>query len=85
MQVLLRAGLSIPQDISITGFDDSRFAQLSAVDLTTVRQDPAEMALAAVQAALRRIGDPGLEPTEFVIDPHLVVRGSTAAPSRKAS
>jgi DNA-binding LacI/PurR family transcriptional regulator len=82
MQVLLRAGLSIPDDISVTGYDDSRFARLSAVDLTTVRQDPTEMGQAAVDAALRRIVDPTLEPTEFVIDPQLVVRGSTAAPKR---
>ena len=39
IHTLLRAGVRVPEDLSVTGFDDSRVAQLSYVDLTTVRQD----------------------------------------------
>jgi DNA-binding LacI/PurR family transcriptional regulator len=77
---LARAGVSVPGQVSVTGFDDSRFARLSGVDLTTVRQDPSELGRAAVEAALRRVADPGRRPQERVITPALVVRGSTAAP-----
>jgi DNA-binding LacI/PurR family transcriptional regulator len=80
LQVLSRAGVGVPADVSITGFDDSRFAQLSSVDLTTARQDPAEMGQAAVEAVLRRIGRPTVEPRVFEVEPTLVVRTSTAAP-----
>jgi DNA-binding LacI/PurR family transcriptional regulator len=79
---LARAGVSVPGQVSVTGFDNSRFARLSALDLTSVRQDAAEMGLAAVEVALRRVRDPDARPRELVITPSLVVRGSTAPPSR---
>lgn len=80
VHVLLRHGLGVPKDVSVTGFDDSRIARLSMLDLTSARQDAAEMSAMAVHAAVRRIGDPGLPPAEFVTVPTLVVRGSTGLP-----
>lgn len=80
IHVLSRAGVRIPEDLSLTGFDDSRLARLSSVDLTTVRQDPVLMGKAAVAAAVRRIGRPTVSPSLFVVDVSLVVRGSTAPP-----
>jgi DNA-binding LacI/PurR family transcriptional regulator len=77
---LARAGVSVPQDVSVTGFDDSRFASLAAVDLTTVRQDPDQMGQRAVEAALRRLGHPEAKPAEVVTPTSLVVRTSTARP-----
>jgi DNA-binding LacI/PurR family transcriptional regulator len=75
----LRAGVLVPEDLSVTGFDDSRISQLSYVDLTTIRQDGGEMAEAAVAAALSRIGG-RRDPIESVIEPRLIIRGTTAAP-----
>jgi DNA-binding LacI/PurR family transcriptional regulator len=80
LQVLSRAGLAVPADVSLTGFDDSRFAGLSSVDLTTARQDPRELGQAAVEAAIRRINKPAERPALHVIQPTLVVRGSTGPP-----
>lgn len=80
LQVLSRAGTTVPDQLSLTGFDDSRFAALSSVDLTTVRQDPTLMGRAAVAAALARIDSPETRPSLTVIAPTLVVRGSTAPP-----
>jgi DNA-binding LacI/PurR family transcriptional regulator len=79
--VLTRAGIAVPEDISVTGFDDSRFARLSSIDLTTARQDPAQMGQAAVTAAVRRIDQPTAQPRLHVIEPTLVTR-SSSAPSR---
>jgi DNA-binding LacI/PurR family transcriptional regulator len=84
MQVLARAGVAIPDEVSLTGFDDSRFARLTSVDLTTARQDPGQMGDAAVSAAMRRIGRPTLRPSLCVIEPWLVVRSSTGRPRRSA-
>jgi DNA-binding LacI/PurR family transcriptional regulator len=75
-----RAGVSVPAEVSVTGFDDSRFAGLSAVDLTTARQDPEAMGRLAVQAALRRIRDANARVAEAVVPTELVVRTSTAPP-----
>ena len=80
MQTLSRAGVSTPKDVSLTGFDDSRFAQLSSADLTTVRQDPRKMGAAAVSAAMRRIERPSLQPTVSTVKTELVVRSSSGAP-----
>jgi DNA-binding LacI/PurR family transcriptional regulator len=80
LQVLARAGVRIPDEVSLTGFDDTRFARLSSVDLTTVRQDPGDMGEAAVKAAVRRIADAALKATQFITTPRLIVRSSTSAP-----
>lgn len=78
MLALTRAGVSVPADVSVTGFDDSRFAGLSAVDLTTARQDAEDLGRSAVDAALRRITDPAASPAEVVTATRLIVRSSTA-------
>lgn len=77
---LARHGVSIPGDVSVTGYDDSRFARLSAVDLTTARQDPVALGEGAVSAALRRLADTTASPREVVVKPELVVRSSTGPP-----
>jgi DNA-binding LacI/PurR family transcriptional regulator len=82
LQILVRRGVRIPEDVSITGFDDAPIARLSSVDLTTVRQDPKLMGVAAVEAAVRRIDGLDLKPGEAVVETSLVIRGSTAAPRR---
>lgn len=79
IMMLSRAGVRVPEDVSVTGFDDATLAGLSHVQLTTVRQDAQEMGVLAVKAALERIAGRH-EPGEFVIEPQLVVRGSTAPP-----
>jgi len=80
LQILARNGVRIPEDVSVTGFDDAPIARLSSVDLTTVRQDPELMGVAAVDAAVRRIEGRDLNPAEIVVQTSLIVRGSTAPP-----
>jgi DNA-binding LacI/PurR family transcriptional regulator len=77
---LLKAGVRIPQDVSVTGFDDSRIASLSFLDLTTARQDPREVGEAAIAAALARVGGSTGAASEVITSANIVVRGSTAAP-----
>ncbi|MFI7636147.1 substrate-binding domain-containing protein [Nonomuraea sp. NPDC049400] len=80
LQILVRNGVRVPEDVSVTGFDDAPIARLSSVALTTVRQDPELMGVAAVDAVIRRIEDQDLKPRETVVKTSLVVRGSTAMP-----
>jgi DNA-binding LacI/PurR family transcriptional regulator len=81
MFILSRAGVAIPGDVSVTGFDDSRLARLSSVDLTTARQDSQQMGEAAVSAAVRRIDQGALRPSLSVVEPSLIVRSSAARPA----
>ena len=80
VDVLIRAGVRVPEEVSVVGFDDSPLAGLAHVDLTTVGQDTAALADLAVARAIQRIDDPVLVVTDRVCEPRLVVRGSTAAP-----
>lgn len=83
MDVLIRAGLSVPQDLSVLGFDDSPLASLSHIDLTTIRQDSAGLAKVAVQHLADRLDGAcvGDRPGDLTREPTLVVRGSTSSPS----
>ncbi|WP_137147351.1 LacI family DNA-binding transcriptional regulator [Mycolicibacterium sp. CR10] len=83
MDVLIRSGISVPQQISVIGFDDSPLAGLAHINLTTVRQDSVGLAGAAVQRLVARLDGTieGGEAVDIVREPTLVVRGSTAPPT----
>ena len=78
LDVLNRAGVRVPQDVSVVGYDDSSLAQLAHVDLTTVNQDAAQQAQRAVDAAAERVSGQRTDVRELVLEPRLVVRGTTA-------
>jgi DNA-binding LacI/PurR family transcriptional regulator len=82
IRALLRAGVDVPEHVSVAGFDDSWIAQQSYIDLTAVHQDWATLGRVAVETAVERISGGRTEPTETVFTPTLVVRGSTAPPRR---
>jgi DNA-binding LacI/PurR family transcriptional regulator len=74
------AGLRVPQDISVIGFDDIQGAAFSNPGLTTVRQPLADMGRLAAQTLLSRIEGATDCPAEIPIEPELVLRQSTAPP-----
>jgi len=78
VSALLAQGLSVPHDISVMGYDDSRVAGLDHVDLTTVSQDAPALAEAAVAAAVAAAR--GERPSSTVWEPTLALRSSTAPP-----
>jgi DNA-binding LacI/PurR family transcriptional regulator len=73
-------GLSVPGDLSLMGYDDTRAAALTGVALTTVAQDPAALARSAVELAVGRAEDQGRPGTHVVVEPSLVVRATTGPP-----
>ena len=77
-----RAGLRVPADVSIVGFDDS--ALMTSIDppLTTVRQPIEAMGRTAIELLLGQIAGSAVPPDELLFEPELVVRASTgpAAP-----
>ena len=72
------AGLGVPADVSVVGFDDSRLARLSHVDLTTVAQDVDRLATLAVDRAVARLDGMPVDRRELVVPPRLVLRTTTA-------
>ncbi len=72
-----RAGIAVPEDISISGFDDERTARLPFIDLTTVAQNAAEMARLTLQAVAERLDGHRSEMRQLLVEPELIVRSST--------
>jgi DNA-binding LacI/PurR family transcriptional regulator len=72
-----RAGLSVPQDFSVVGYDDSAFMNCTEPPLTTVRQPIEAMGKAAVDLLAGLIAGSAVGPDELLFEPELVVRGST--------
>jgi DNA-binding LacI/PurR family transcriptional regulator len=72
------AGVRVPADMSIIGWDDSSLARLPHLNLTTVHQDAAEMTRMAVERCVARLNDAPVTERDLVLQPRLVTRGSTA-------
>ena len=83
LAVTRQRGIAVPGELSVVGFDDSRIAGLSSIDLTTVAQDSATLAEEALGLALRRAEGSDEPAAEVVVPPRLVVRGTTAAARRR--
>jgi LacI family transcriptional regulator len=80
-RVLRRRGLKIPGDISLVGFDDVPWMEMVDPPITVVDQPTVELGRSAARLLLRRLhGGPVLPPAVEILQPHLVVRGSTGAP-----
>ncbi len=77
MSALQEAGLSIPDEVSVTGFDDIALASLRQFDLTTVRQERWEIGRRCLQLVHRRAQDSTVRPSRSILEPRLIVRGST--------
>ena len=73
------AGLSVPRDLAVVGFDDTRVARLTRPPLTTVRVPMADMGARAIELLCQRIADPQRPPTRISLKPQLVVRQSCGA------
>ncbi len=74
------AGLSVPSDISIVGFDDIPEASLVTPPLTTVRQPLQEMGATAVRLLRRLMDEPEVTPRRTELATELIIRESTAPP-----
>lgn len=71
-------GLSVPRDLSVTGFDDIPLATYVLPALTTVSQPLHELGRVAAQQMLDKVANPYRPPQQVVLPTHLVVRHSTA-------
>jgi DNA-binding LacI/PurR family transcriptional regulator len=77
---LYRAGLRVPDDLSVIGFDDIHIAQVTIPPLTTIQMSCFELARAAVTALRAHVEEGGEPKRQYKINTHLVVRESTGFP-----
>jgi LacI family transcriptional regulator len=86
IQALREFGKRVPEDVSVIGFDDIQSAAYQNPSLTTVRQPLRHMGVIAAETILERINSPRERsyPKEIVVEPELIVRGTTMAEAAKA-
>jgi len=77
MRALTAAGLRIPEDVSVVGFDDIRFSRYTSPPLTTVSQPKNALGREAMTMLIEILNDPQVPPRKRVLSADLVVRGST--------
>jgi LacI family transcriptional regulator len=84
IRAIEQAGLSVPADIAVVGFDDIQLAAMMQPALTTIRQDKLGLGSAAADALLRMIELDGAPPPGITLPVELVVRASSGGKRRRA-
>jgi len=87
LRAVLRAGLTVPQDLSVVGFDDIPFASYVFPPLTTIAQPQFEMGQQAMQMALALMTETpsDLQTSDISIKGQLIVRESSSVPTLRRS
>ncbi len=73
------SGISIPEDVSLIGFDDDPVAVVMDVPLTTVRQPGTTLGKAASEMLVQKIGEERGTYQQYYFAPQLIERSSVAA------
>lgn len=78
LQMLARAGVAVPGEMMLAGYDDIEFAASATIPITSVRQPAAEMGRRAAELLFRTDHDRDLPVEHTVFQPELIARESTA-------
>jgi LacI family transcriptional regulator len=76
MKAARDAGLDVPGDLAVVGYDDIQLASLLNPALTTIHQDKVGLGRAAARALLEQIENPELTPAALTLPVELIVRAS---------
>lgn len=76
LQALRECNISVPEQVSVMGYDNSVFSTIVRPQLTTIHQDPEALGSGAVDALVRRMAHDQVSDTAVPV--HLVIRNSTA-------
>lgn len=82
LDVFTRAGVDVPGQVSLMGYDDSRLSENPRIDLTTIHQDAPGIARNAVALAVQMLVEGDGQGSDVVLEPTLVVRGTTGPPAQ---
>jgi DNA-binding LacI/PurR family transcriptional regulator len=84
LDAINEAGLRVPQDVSLMGYDNTALAALRHISLTTIHQPRNQIGVMAMTAVVRRIEHPGSPARRHVLAPKLIIRDTTASPLARA-
>jgi LacI family transcriptional regulator len=85
IRAMADAGVKVPGDISVVGFDDLHLALFATPSITTIRQPLQQMGETAARIVLERLRANRRYPAEIAVEPELIVRESTGAAKRVAA
>lgn len=77
IRAMADAGVKVPADISVVGFDDLHLALFATPSITTIRQPLQQMGETAARVLLDRLRTDRKHPPEIAVEPELIVREST--------
>jgi LacI family transcriptional regulator len=83
MHAIQGAGLRVPEDVAVTGFDDIPLAARTNPPLTTVRQPIQRLGATAAETLIDLIDHPGTQPRRVLLTTELIIRASCGAALRK--
>ena len=83
LNAINEAGLKVPGDVSLMGYDNTALAALRHISLTTIHQPRNQIGEMAMKAVVRRIEHPGSPARRHVLAPKLIVRDTTAALTKR--
>jgi LacI family repressor for deo operon, udp, cdd, tsx, nupC, and nupG len=78
LRAIKAKGLRVPEDMSVIGFDDIRFARYTDPPLTTIAQPKDELGREAMNMLIELLRGEDVPPRKRILPTQLVVRGSTA-------
>lgn len=84
MEAIDEAGLDIPGDISLVGYDNLTLSELPRIGLTTIGQPREDLGREAVHLVLERLDEERVTARHVVVPPNLVVRSTTGPPREQA-
>jgi DNA-binding LacI/PurR family transcriptional regulator len=79
LRAIREAGLRVPEDIALVGFDDIPMAAQLDPPLSTIRQPIKRMGSLAVETLIEAIRQPEIQPRRIVLQPELIIRASCGA------
>jgi DNA-binding LacI/PurR family transcriptional regulator len=80
LSALAEAGLRVPEDVSVVGYDNTWLAALRHIGLTTIDQPREQMGRLAAEALISRVRGTRVTPARLVVHPTLVIRTTTGPP-----
>src|SRR5439155_5954029 len=85
LRAIREAGLGVPRDVAVVGFDDAPIATLTDPPLTTVRQPVYELGAAAARLLVAQLRGQQPAPVQEHLPAELVIRQSCGAPDARST
>lgn len=72
-----KLGLSVPEDVSVVGFDNIELSTMTEPQITTIEQPSYQLGFQSCELLVEKINKPFIEDKQIILGTELIVRGST--------